>query len=153
GTGTWVVGTVTTTTPQTLLIQAKVVSPAAQTNTAAVSAADQFDPNPGNNQASATATPQQADLQGTKAVSNPRPNVRDTITYPVALRNAGPGPATGVPVQDKLPAGVTFVSFTASQGSYNDGTGVWTVGTVTPGTPQTLTLTARVTVPGRSANT
>ena len=33
-------------------------------------------------------------------------------------------------VQDLLPAGLTFVSATASQGTYDHGTGVWTVGTV-----------------------
>ena len=43
-------------------LTATVVSPAPRTNTATVSAADQFDPNTGNNSASVTETPQQADL-------------------------------------------------------------------------------------------
>ena len=42
--------------PQTLTITATVVSPAAQTNTATISDADQFDPNTANNTASATVT-------------------------------------------------------------------------------------------------
>ena len=37
---------------------------------------------------------------------------------------------------DLLPAGVTFQSFTATQGSYDEPTGVWTVGTV--GVPHPL---------------
>ena len=69
-TGVWAVGTVTTTTPQTLTIQATVAGPAAQTNTASIGAADQFDPDPGNNSASATETPQQADLAVVKTVSD-----------------------------------------------------------------------------------
>ena len=56
-TGQWAVGTVTTTTPQTLSIEARVVSPDARTNTATISQADQFDPVSGNNSASATITP------------------------------------------------------------------------------------------------
>ena len=56
----WTVGTVSPGVPQTLTITATVVSPAAQTNTATISDADQFDPNTGNNTASATETPQQA---------------------------------------------------------------------------------------------
>ena len=36
-------------------------------------------------------------------------------------------------VQDLLPAGLTFVSATATQGTYNSVTGVWTVGTVIDG--------------------
>src|SRR5205823_4040382 len=80
GTGVWTVGTVTTTTAQSLQIQARVVSPNAQTNTASVSRADQFDPNSANNSASVTETPQQADLVLSKTVNNPTPNVGDNIT-------------------------------------------------------------------------
>src|SRR5262249_15230952 len=89
-TGVWAVGTVTTTTPETLLLQATVPSPAGRTNPATISHADQFDPDAGNNQASAAETPQQADLQLTKIVSNPTPNVGDTVTFTVTLANRGP---------------------------------------------------------------
>src|SRR5262249_25996168 len=61
-TGAWTVGTVNGGTPQTLQIQATVVSPNSQTNAATVSHSDQFDPDTTNNAASATVTPQQADL-------------------------------------------------------------------------------------------
>ena len=71
-------------------------APTAQTNTATISDADQFDPNTGNNTASATETPQQADLAITKTVSNPTPNVGDIITFTVTLTNTGPDAATGV---------------------------------------------------------
>jgi uncharacterized repeat protein (TIGR01451 family) len=151
--GTWIVGTVTTTTPETLLIQAVVVSPSAQTNTASVTLSDQFDPNTGNNQASATETPQQADLQVSKTVSNPTPNVGDTITYTITLSDNGPDPATAVTLHDTLPAGVAFASSSATAGSYNPVTGVWTVGVVNPGVPQTLVLTATVISPNPQANT
>jgi uncharacterized repeat protein (TIGR01451 family) len=144
---------VTTTTPQTLTLTARVASPDAATNTATITHADQFDQNPGNNTAAATATPQQADLQVTKSVSDPTPNVGDTITYTITLRNAGPDAATNVTLEDSLPADVTFVSAAPSQGSYNSATGVWTVGTVSPGIPLTLILTATVTSPGATANT
>ena len=43
---------------------------------------------------------------------------------------------------DLLPLGLTLLNATPSQGSYAGG--VWTAGTVSPGTPLTLTLTARV---------
>ncbi len=151
-TGVWTVGTVTTAAPQTLQIQATVVSPAAQTNIASITQVDQFDPNTGNDTAAATETPQQADLQVTKTVSNPTPNVNDTITYTITLTDNGPDPATNVTVQDTLPTGVTFVSATPV-GVYNPTSGVWTVGTVNPGTPQTLIITATVNSPNPGANT
>jgi uncharacterized repeat protein (TIGR01451 family) len=153
GTGAWAVGTVTTATPQTLTIQALVVSPGARTNTASVTNSDQFDPNTANNSASATETPQQADLAVTKTVSNATPNVGDTITFTVTLQNSGPDSATNVTVTDLLPAGLTFVSATPSQGTYTPGTGAWAVGTVTPATPQTLTIQALVVSPGARTNT
>src|SRR5439155_284289 len=67
--------------------------------------------------------------------------------------NAGPNAASGVTVRDTLPAGLTYQSSTASQGSYDPGTGVWTVGTVGVGATQTLTITALVVSPGVQANT
>src|SRR5262249_35993628 len=135
--GVWTVGTVTMTTPQTLAIQAKVTSPAAQTNTATISHSDQFDPVSGNNSASATATPQQADLALAKSVSNLTPNVGDRVTFTVTLTDLGPNAASGVTVQDLLPAGLSLVSFTPSRGTYTPATGVWNVGAVDPSAAQT----------------
>src|SRR5262245_15703794 len=140
--GVWTVGTVSAGVPQTLSITATVVSSAAQTNTATISDADQFDPTTANNTASATETPQQADLSVSKTVSDATPNVGDPITFTVTLSDQGPDAATGVQVTDLLPAGVSFLSATPSQGSYDSTSGVWTVGTVSPGVPHTLSLPA-----------
>src|SRR5439155_670634 len=136
-TGVWSAGTITTANPQTLQIQARVVSSATQTNTARISGSDQFDPDPTNNSARAAETPQQADLTLTKTVSNTTPNVGDVITFTVTLTDRGPDTATNVRVTDLLPTGLTFVSATPSQGIYYSTSGFWTVGTVTTTTPQT----------------
>ncbi len=151
-TGLWTVGTVTTAASPTLQLQATVVSPNAQTNTATISHKDQFDPNTANNTASATETPQQADLSVSKTVSNPTPNVGDNITYTITVTNNGPNSASNVTVHDALPTGVTFVSANPSA-AYNSSTGVWTVGTVNVGTPQTLIITAKVFSASPAANT
>ena len=58
------------------------------------------------------------------------PGVGERVRFTVALTNAGPDPATSVEVSDLLPAGMVFDSGKPSQGSYNPGSGVWTVGTV-----------------------
>src|SRR5262249_59193584 len=91
-------------------VRAQVASPDPQFNAAAVTHADQFDPDAGNNSAGATETPQRADLLVGKSVSNPTPNVGDRITYTITLTNSGPDPATNVTVQDTLPAGGARVS-------------------------------------------
>jgi uncharacterized repeat protein (TIGR01451 family) len=151
--GVWTVGTVTPSMAQTLTITATVVSPNAETNTATISHSDQFDPDPGNNRASATVTPQQADLAVSKTVSNPTPNVNDTITYTITVTNNGPDTATNVTVHDTLPVQVSARSSTASQGSYDPATGIWTVGTVPVGVTETLTITALVVSANPQANT
>src|SRR5262249_28741752 len=93
-TGLWTVGAVAGGGVATLQIQATVTSPDAQTNTATITHSDQFDPDTGNNTASKTTTPQQADLAVGKSVSNPTPNVGDTITYTITVTNNGPDIAT-----------------------------------------------------------
>src|SRR5262245_50190065 len=70
-----------------------------------------------------------ADLQVAKAVSNATPNVGDTITFTVTLTDNGPDPATNVQVTDLLPVGLSFVSATPSQGTYDHSAGVWDIGT------------------------
>ena len=110
-------GTVANGAQATLTLGARVDGPGPRTNTATVGAADQFDPVSGNNSASATETPEQADLALGKTVSDARPNVGDTVTFTVTLTNLGPDPATGVQVTDLLPAGLTFASATPSQGT------------------------------------
>src|SRR5262249_44030618 len=152
GTGVWDVGTVANGAVAILQIHGQLVSPNPQLNTATIAHADQFDPNPGNNSSSALLTPQQADLQVSKSVSNPTPNVGDVITYLITLTDNGPDPATTVTVNDLLPAGVSLVSASPTVGTYDRTTGDWTVGTVNVGAPQTLTIRARVISPNPEAN-
>ena len=152
-TGLWTAGVIVVGAPQTLMIEAMVVSPSQSTNTATITHADQFDPNTANNTASATQTPQQADLALTKSVSNLSPNVGDTITYTITLTNSGPDPATGVQVQDAAATGVSFVMADPSQGSYDPASGIWTVGTVDVGSPATLVIQAIVISPNPRTNT
>ena len=127
--------------------------PTPPTNTASIATADQFDPDPGNNTASATETPQQADLAVTKTVSNATPNVGDIITYTVGVNNHGPDAATNVTVTDLLPAGPDLRLRHPSQGTYDPTTGLWTVGTVTPPRPATLTIQAQVVSANAQTNT
>ena len=152
-TGLWTVASVNTSAPQTLTLMATVVAPMQVINTATITNADQFDPDPSNNTASAPEAAEEADLALSKSVNDSAPNVGDTITYTVALRNFGPDPAFGVQVRDQLSPGVSFVSAAPSQGTYDSTTGVWTVGTVTTAAPLTLRLTVVVLSPKQQTNT
>ena len=92
--------------------------------------------------------PQRADLSLTKAVSNASPSSGSTISYTLTVTSAASpastSTATGITVSDVLPAGVSFISSTGT-GVYNNGTGVWAVGSLAPGGTATLTINASVT--------
>ncbi|MFB9865383.1 T9SS type A sorting domain-containing protein [Rufibacter immobilis] len=66
-------------------------------------------------------------------------------SFTVRLQNNGPDAATGVVIEDKLPAGLSFVSATATSGSYDPATGRWTLDSdVLPGAANAQTLVIRV---------
>ncbi|WP_049901895.1 DUF11 domain-containing protein [Halococcus agarilyticus] len=69
----------------------------------------------------------------------------DEVTFDVTVNNDGSTTATGVTVEDVLPEGLEFVSSSASQGSYDADSGIWTVGELAPGESATLQLTAELT--------
>ena len=64
--------------------------------------------------------------------------------YAITVNNDGPRVCTGVVVEDTLPDGATYHSHSASKGSYNSSTGVWTVGTMDIDDTETLTLNALI---------
>jgi uncharacterized repeat protein (TIGR01451 family) len=89
-----------------------------------------------------------ADLSLTKLVSNGTPANGASITYTLTIANAAGSPSTasGVTVEDLLPAGFAYTSHVAGGGStFTPGTGLWSVGTLAPGATRTLTITGTVT--------
>jgi len=85
-----------------------------------------------------------ADIRVTKTVSDPTPAAGTNVTFTVTATNLGPNNATGVQVTDPVPAGLTFVSASASQGTYTSGTGLWDIGALVNGASATLQLTVTV---------
>src|SRR5207237_364232 len=76
------------------------------------------------------------------------------LTYGLVVHNAGPDTATGVSLSDPLPAGVTFVSAQASQGSCGGTTTVTCdLGTLAAGAEATVALVVTPTGAGPLTNT
>ncbi|MDH5731567.1 MAG: fibronectin type III domain-containing protein, partial [Gammaproteobacteria bacterium] len=89
------------------------------------------------------------DLSLDASASDLNPLEGSAVTITLTLGNAsGLLNATNVSVTDVLPAGLSYVSNIPSQGSYNSGSGVWTVGTVNSGSSVTLQITANVEAVG-----
>ena len=122
------------------------------TNTASVSGGGQA--NTSNDTASdATTIVSSADLSLTKVTNNSGSGVGTNATFTVTLTNSGPSDATNVAVRDQLPSGLTYVSSTPSTGTYNSGTGVWSVASLASGASATLQIVARIDSLGAITNT
>jgi uncharacterized repeat protein (TIGR01451 family) len=138
--------------PITITVTVLQTAPATVTNTATVSGGNEV--NTANDSATdPTNITSVADIGLSKAANGATFVVGTNVTFTITANNLGPSNATGVHVTDVLPAGLTYVSSTPSQGTYTSLTGDWNVGSIASGTLATLTLTARVTQTGTLANT
>ena len=152
-TGLWSVGSVGVSGTATLVLSARVGNPTPASVTATVLASDQYDTVPANNSSTVGESIQVANLILTETVSNPKPVVGETVNYTVSVSNRGPDSATNVTATAPLPTGLTFISAVFSQGSYDQATGIWTLGSVATGVVPTLTLTAEVSVDSAQTTT
>jgi large repetitive protein len=144
GTGVWTVPSLANGGNATLTFNATVSDfTKTLTNAAQITGSDQPDPTP-EPAATATVLGQRADLSLAKTANTSTPLVGGNVSFTLTVSNAGPDAASGVVVRDLLPSGLTFVSAVPSRGGYDSATGLWSVGAVAVGAPQTLTLTALV---------
>jgi uncharacterized repeat protein (TIGR01451 family) len=146
-TGLWQVGSLAASESATLTLAAAVAAgTVGQTliNTAEVNNTEQLDLVANNNADSSAISVTSIDLALSKTVDNPNPQENEALRYTVTVFNNGPDGATGVVINDTLPLSLTFVEASPSQGSYNSGSGAWTVGKMVAGKSATMTLTATV---------
>lgn len=69
----------------------------------------------------------------------------DTFKWTVRLCNTGPGNSTNTLAALTIPLGVSILDVNATQGTYDTGTSIWTVGTIVAGaTCPTLVITVKV---------
>ena len=133
-------------------IDITVIAPATPqtvTSTAVVSAAEPDSDLSDNTWAEDTEVidPPPADVELT-ITDGPDPVVEGApLTYTLTINNLGPGPATLVQLTDALPAGVTFVSATPSQGSCSESGGTVDCALGTLGNGAGATVTIVVTAP------
>jgi uncharacterized repeat protein (TIGR01451 family) len=157
--GIWTIGALPVGSTATLAIAALVNAGTASTtitNTGTVTEnASTTDSNLANNTASvsinvqaATTTPtstiQNADIAIVKTADVSSTVEGATVHYTLTATDLGPATSTGVVANDVLPSGLTFVSASASVGTYATSTGIWNIGTMTANSPATLTVAATV---------
>ncbi len=148
-TGAWSVGDLAVAQTGTLQVTATVdAGSGGSTLTVAggVVAADRGDPVAANDAASATVTVTSADLAVSLAADNPTPNPGDPVAFTVTLTNHGPDDANAIAVTVALPPELTYVSSNPGSGSFDAGTGVWTVAALAH--PGATSLLIQTTVDG-----
>jgi uncharacterized repeat protein (TIGR01451 family) len=96
-----------------------------------------------------------ADLSITKTASADPALVGGALGYTLTVSNAGPATATNVSVTDPLPANVSFISATPSQGSCTQAAGTVScgLGTLASGSQATITIQVSPTAKGSLTNT
>ncbi|MHA7131971.1 DUF7507 domain-containing protein [Algoriphagus namhaensis] len=146
-TGIWDIGDLDPNDSKSIEIRLRINGSGNYQNTAEVSAAE-TDSNPANNSQTITLQPVPVvDLEVSKVVNDNSPEVGEEVIFTVRIKNQGPSLASDVALLDQLPNGFDFVQAEASQGTYNENTGIWEVGNLSSGLTATLTITATVLEP------
>lgn len=83
---------------------------------------------------------------------NDNPKLGDSIQLTIKLFNQGPDTASGVSVNDKLPPGLSFISYWASSGSYDPTSGWWDIGNIPYNQTAILIIKALASQLGISTN-
>ncbi|MFN7960444.1 MAG: S8 family serine peptidase [Thermoanaerobaculia bacterium] len=127
-TGLWTVGSLANAGTATLHIVASADSTDEQCNTATITSGTPLDPNPANNKSEVCLmAPRSSDLGLAMSVSSPTVLVGGAVSYLLTVTNTGVDPAYSVDVNEAFPMfpALNPTGYTASQGVYNPGTGLW----------------------------
>nr|WP_319372726.1 Ig-like domain repeat protein [uncultured Methanobacterium sp.] len=84
-----------------------------------------------------------ADVEVNKTVNNSRPNVGDTVTFTVTVKNNGPDTATNIQIADSFPGGFDSVVINSPTGDYKNG--IWYIPELASGSNAILTMSGVVT--------
>ena len=94
----------------------------------------------------------EVDLALIKTINQKKSKVGDLIAYTITLTNQSGNMATGVSVKDFMPAGVLYKSYSTSNGTYDNTTGIWTIGSVAPSQIINLMITIQAQAEGTFFN-
>ena len=162
GTVTCTLGTVASGDSSTVSIVVTPTVAGTIANTARVTSSE-GDPNTGDNTAAQSTVvsapppptpPPSANLSLSKGDSADPVLAGSNLTYTLTVTNAGPSSATGVTLNDTLPASVSFVSSSANQGTCRGtSTIICDLGTLADGASATATIIVTVGSSGDLTNT
>ena len=152
-TGIWTIGNLLSGQSETLRTVIIINNNNDYVNTTQV-AGDQEDAFPANNTSVLTLNPvTEMDLGIELTVNEMSPIVGNEVIFVLTAINLGSSEGSSIQVSDLLPSGLTFVSSTGTLGTYDDATGIWSLGTLSNGTAASLNITATVLGSGNYTST
>ena len=86
-----------------------------------------------------------ADVAVSMSIDTLQASLGDMVRITVVATNNGPLTATGLQLQDAIPAALTVLSSTPTRGTYDSGTGLWDIGSLAATAADTLVFQAEVT--------
>ena len=146
-TGVWTVGTVSAGKRASLHIDVRIDDDALGrliTNTASITGSNLNDDNPANDTDSVTILVGATDLGLTMTTNQPTPSEGEIVTFNIIARSNDYHTTTGIQIEDILPDGLTFSSYTTSSGTYDDSTGIWSIDSIAGKGSAQLGLSASV---------
>ncbi|MCK0132658.1 gliding motility-associated C-terminal domain-containing protein, partial [Flavobacteriaceae bacterium F08102] len=159
--GVWTVPTIAAGSSKSIQITAKVNPTGNYINTVEVTASDNLDPDstPNNGDISeddyasiGTNPIAVSDIRLSKAVSNNTPFVGDVVTFSLTVSNDGPSEATGVAIEDVVPAGYDNITAITAGSSIVGNTISWSGITIPSGVDRVFEFTAHVLASGPYEN-
>lgn len=85
----------------------------------------------------------ESDIQVTKFVNPFTVSAGNTVVFTVNATNNGASHNTNIIIDDILPSGYTYISHSATPGTYIPSSGIWTIGALNDQATATLSVTAR----------
>ena len=149
----WNIGTLApNTTPLTKKIVTQVLVDGNITNVVVVNSSTP-DSNKTNNKANNTTHVDPiCDLEIFKIVSSKKAYVGEELTWTIIVINHGPSAAKDVKVQEDIPGSLKFIRYTATKGTYDKNSQIWTIGTMDNASSYTLTIVTKVLSVGNITN-
>ena len=150
--GVWNVGDLTDSSSETLVLITQVVKDGSITNFVTVNSTTPDSDKTNNRANNTTVVNPICDLEILKLVSSKKAFVGEELTWVIVVMNHGPSAAKDVKVQEKIPASLEIVSCTATKGTYDKNSQIWTIGNLNDASSVTLTLVTKVLSVGNITN-
>ncbi|WP_345006794.1 gliding motility-associated C-terminal domain-containing protein, partial [Snuella lapsa] len=84
------------------------------------------------------------DLEVTKDVNVDEATIGDEVEFTITITNHGSFSATNVIVEEILPSGYNYISYTATSGTFDNVIGQWTISEILSGEAETLSIIVEV---------